>query len=162
MTYSEFRNQFTSVEAFRLAFGNLSFEDARALIDAEKSSPSIKACMITAWRESRRKVMLSDISVSLYENGELRVIFYEDDSDFDGNDFEYRYSLDANSAKLFVQMIPSVWADKKTDIEEWLIDNIHCDGIGGDLQEKWVQMGLHGRHVVWEDYPGGVYREDTF
>ena len=162
MTYSEFRNQFTSVEAFRLAYGKLSFEEARALIDAEQCPTSIKACMITKWREARRRLLLTNVAVRLYDNGELSIVFYEDDSEFDGNDFEYRYSLDADNANSFLQMIPHGWADKKTNIEEWLIENIHCDGLGGDLQEKWVQMGLHGIHVVWEDYPGGIYREENF
>lgn len=162
MTYSEFRNQFPSVDGFMYAYGQLSFEEARAMINAEKSSPSIKACMITKWREARRKVLLRDVSVRLSDSGEMSIVFYEDESEFDGNDFEYRYSLDARNGNAFLQMIPHVWADKKTNIEEWLVENVHCDRIGGDLQEKWVRMGLHGIRVVWEDYPGGIYREEKF
>ncbi len=99
---------------------------------------------------------------SLYDNGELSIIFYEDDSGFDGNDFEYRYSLYAGSTNAFLQMISHGRSDKKSNIEEWLTDNIHCDGSGIDLLEKWIEMGLHGNYVVWEDYPGGIYRAEEF
>ena len=48
MTYSEFRNQFPTVEQFRWAYGNLTEKKARALIDAEVCPTHIKACMYTA------------------------------------------------------------------------------------------------------------------
>ena len=162
MTYSEFREQFSSVESFIQAYGQLSFKEAKAMIDAEKSSPGMRACMITKWREARRKVILRNIDVRLPNNGGLNIVFYEFDSDFDGNDFQYKYSLDANNADNFLKMIPHNWSVLTTDIEEWLIENIQCDGIGSDLQQKWIQMGLHGKRVVSEDYPGGIYREEAF
>ena len=54
MTFSEFRKSFISYEDFMLAFGQLSNEEAHALINAEEASPSIKACMITAWQKARK------------------------------------------------------------------------------------------------------------
>ena len=162
MTYSEFRDQFSSAESFILAYGLLSFEEAKAMIDAENSPPDIKPCMITEWREARRKVILRNIDVSLSENGGLNIVFYEFDSEFDGNDFQYEYSLESNNTEMFLKMIPHSSDTPTTDIEEWLIENIECDGIGRDLQQKWIKMGLHGKRAVTEDYPGGIYREEVF
>ena len=162
MTFSEYRNQFPGVEEFRQAYGQLSFEQAKAMIAAEEASPSIKACMITTWREARRRTRLRNIGIHLQDSGELNIVFYEYDSDFDGNDFKYEYALDSNNAAAFLNMIPHSWTEPKTDIEEWLIENINCDGIGGDLKQKWVRMGLHGKYIVVEDYPGGIHREEKF
>ena len=162
MTYSEFRKQFLTVEGFMQAYGALSIDEAKALINEEKASPSIKAWMITKWREARRRVKLQNISVNMRNDGGLCIVFYKDNSEFDGNDFEYRYTLDSNNTKTFLTKLQEGWADKKTNIEEWLVKNVNCEGIGGDLQQKWIQMGLHGSHVVWEDYPGGIHREEEF
>ena len=162
MTYSEFREQFSSVESFIQAYGQLSFKEAKAMIDAEKSSPGMRACMITKWREARRKVILRNIDVRLPNNGGLNIVFYEFDSKFDGNDFLYKYSLDSSNADKFIKMLPHIYDELMADIEEWLIENIQCEGTGLDLQQKWIQMGLHGKRVVSEDYPGGIYREEAF
>ena len=59
-------------------------------------------------------------------------------------------------------MIPHPCSETKANIEEWLCENVQCSGFGSDLQQKWIQMGLHGSHVVSEDYPGGIYREEDF
>lgn len=162
MTYSEFRNQFSSTEGFMWAYGKLTLEEASALIEAEKTSTTAKACMMTTWREARRKVNLYTVSVRLQDDFSLTIVFYEDDSEFDGNDFEYRYYLDTDNAKAFISMIPHPWAEIKANIEEWLVENVQCHGFGSDLLQKWIQMGLHGKHVVFEDYPGGIYREEAF
>lgn len=162
MTYSEFREQFSCVESFIQAYGQLSFKEAKAMIDAEKSSPGMRACTITKWREARRKVILRNIDVRLPNNGGLNIVFYEFDSDFDGNDFQYKYSLDSSNADKFIKMLLHIYDELMADIEEWLIENIQCDGTGLDLQQKWIQMGLHGKRVVSEDYPGGIYREEAF
>ena len=162
MTYSEFRDQFPSDERFMEAYGLLSFEEAKAMIDAEYSSPDRKACMINKWHEARRKVILENIDVCLPKNGGLNIVFYEFDSDFDGNDFQYEYSLDSKNADMFLKMIPRTPEGPKTDVEEWLIENIQCDGIGSDLKQKWFQMELHGKRIVSEDYPGGIYRVEVF
>ncbi len=111
-------------------------------------------------REKEDKLLY--VRARLPEDGGLEIIFYEDESDFDGNDFEYRYSLDAENTDAFLKTLPHRSSDTKSDVEEWLIENINCKGIGYDLQEKWAEMGLHGRRVVWEDFPGGIYREETF
>ena len=162
MTYSEFRNQFSDTDSFMRAYGVLTYEEARALIDAENASTTIKACMITTWRQARRKVNLWNVSVNIYDGNRLTIVVYEDDSEFDGNDFEYRYSLDADNATAFMNMIPHPYSDMKTNIEEWLCENGLCKELGSDLQRKWLQMGLHGSHVVYEDYPGGIDREEAF
>ena len=162
MTYSEFRNQFASVDSFMREYGKLSIEEAHALIDAENTSTTIKACMITTWRQARRKVNLWNVSVNIYDDNRLTIVVYEDDSEFDGNDFEYRYSLDADNATAFMNMIPHPYSDMKTNIEDWLCENVYCDGLGSDLQQKWIRMGLHGCHTVLEDFPGGIYREEAF
>ncbi|MBR1895641.1 MAG: hypothetical protein IJ822_02540, partial [Pyramidobacter sp.] len=111
---------------------------------------------------ARRKVILRNIDVRLPNNGGLNIVFYEFDSDFDGNDFQYKYSLDSSNADKFIKMLPHIYDELMTDIEEWLIENIQCDGTGLDLQQKWIQMGLQGKRVVSEDYPGGIYREEAF
>lgn len=161
MTYSEFRNRFTSVEAFELAYGRLSMEEARALIDAEKCAPFIKACMITKWGQARREVLLANIKVAKCSDGALHVVFYEGGSEPGGNNFVYRCALDLNSTNAFLQMIPHRWDDEKTDIEEWLIENLYGSGSGGELKETWSLLGLHG-YAVWEDRPEGIYREEEF
>ena len=136
--------------------------EAKAMIDAEKSSPGIRACMITKWREARRKVILRNIDVRLPNNGGLNIVFYEFDSDFDGNDFQYKYSLDSSNPYKFIKMLPHISDELMADIEECLIGHIQCEGTGLDLQQKWIQMGLHGKRIVSEDYPGGIYREEAF
>ena len=60
MTYSEYRNQFKTVEEFRHAFGELTEEEARALISAENSSTMVKAAMMTTWRMSKKEVSDKD------------------------------------------------------------------------------------------------------
>ena len=52
MTYSEFRNQFSDTWRFRNAYGSLTYEEAKAMIDAETCPPGDKAAMIDAWREA--------------------------------------------------------------------------------------------------------------
>ena len=103
-----------------------------------------------------------NVHIYFLRDSGLKIVFYEYDSEFNGNDFEFSYSLDARNTTLFLDMIPHRWAEPKSDIEEWLVKNVRYDGFGGDLQEKWIQMGLHGTHVVREDYPGGIYRRETF
>lgn len=161
MTYSEYRNQFSDVESFWLAYGVLTIEEAKALIDAEVASPSIKAAMITSWYSARRKVKLRDVSIRKRDDG-LSIVFYEDDSDFDGNDFEYTYSLDTGNTEVFLENIPRSYRETQVNIEEWMVGNVRCDDYGWDLREKWIQMGLHGTRIVREDYPGGIYREEIF
>lgn len=56
MTYSEYRNQFKTVEEFRRAFGKLTKEEARALISAENASVSIKAAAFTTWQMAKKEV----------------------------------------------------------------------------------------------------------
>ena len=48
------------------------------------------------------RVLLTNVTVRLHDNGELSIVFYEDNSEFDGNNFEYRYSLDAGNANTFL------------------------------------------------------------
>ena len=162
MTYSEFRNQFSDILSFKNAYGSLTYEEAKALIDAEASPVHIKAAMIDFWREARRSVKLRNIGVSYSEGQGLEIIFYEYESEFSGNDFEYRYILDAENTGKFLKMIPHKWADPKINIQEWMIENIEYLGRGLELQRKWMDMGLHGKNVDWEDYPGGINRTIEF
>ena len=53
MTYSEFRDQFSTVEQFRWAYGKLTEEEANALITAEVCPTHIKAAMFPP--ESRQE-----------------------------------------------------------------------------------------------------------
>lgn len=162
MTYSEFRDQFSTVEQFRWAYGKLTEEEANALITAEVCPTHIKAAMFSTWKQARREVLLRNIRIRLKDDGSLTIIFYEYDSEFDGNDFEYIYSLDAENTGLFLKQIYSPWADNKINIEEWMVKNVNCNGFGSDLKEKWIQMGLHGTYTVFEDYPGGIHRKEEF
>ena len=106
--------------------------------------------------------MLRNVDVYFMENSSLSVVFHEYDSDYDGHDYEYWYSLNADNAAAFIDLIPHPCSETKADIVEWLCENVCCDGFGSDLQQKWVQMGLHGYHTVREDHPGGIYREEAF
>lgn len=162
MTYSDFKNQFSSAWSFMHAYGSLTYEEAKALVDAEICSPSIKASMIDSWRDARRNVKLRNIGVFYSDSRELEIIFNEYDSEFSENDFEYRYSLDADNADAFLNMIPHQWADPKINIQERLIENVDCRGRGLDLQRRWIEMGLHGTSVDWEDYPGGIHHKGVF
>ena len=164
MTYSEFRAQFSSVEDFMQAYGRLPEEEANALIDAEQAPNFIKACMITTWRQARRKAKLASITVRISENGELTVIFYVDKSEFDGdtNYFQYHYSIDADNTDAFLKTLPCHYEDSKTAVEEWLVNHINCEGISLDLRERWIQMGLHGKRIVHRDYAVGVSTEEKF
>ena len=157
MTYSEYKNQFSNSWSFMDAYGSLSYEEAKALAEAEMCSPSIQASIIDTWREARRTVKLRKIGVFYSEKRDLEITFFDDNSAFNGNDFEYRYSLDAGNTDVFLKMIPHQWADPRTNIKEWLIENVDCNGHGLDLQRKWIEMGLHGKSVDWEDYPGGIH-----
>ena len=103
-----------------------------------------------------------DIAVCLKGGGNLMIVFYEDESEFDGNDFEYQYSLNSENTAAFLKKIPHHSEEVKENIEVWMVENGLCDWFGYDLLQKWIQMGLHGSHVVWEDYPGGIYREEEF
>ena len=157
MTYSEYRNQFSNIRSFIRNYGELTLEEAEALIDADNCPPSIKPCLIDMWREARRLDKLRTIAVFYSEQGKLTITFYEYDSEFNGNDFEYSYSLDADNTAAFLKKIPKQWADPKTNIREWLVENVDCRGHGLDLQDKWIEMGLHGESVDFEDYPGGIH-----
>lgn len=53
ISFSEYRNQFKSEEEFKKAFEKLSEEEVHALIAAEPSGITIKACFMTAWRKSK-------------------------------------------------------------------------------------------------------------
>ena len=162
MHYLEFADQFSTEYEFMEALGNLSYEEAKTMIDEHRLPDRIKTARMEKWHRARKMVKLHGINVDLHADGSLRIVFYEDESEFDGNDFEYWYSLDAGNTALFLERVPSRYGDQKIEIEEWLLENIDCGGIGGDLQEKWMQMGLHGSHVVYEDYPGGIFRETFF
>ena len=105
---------------------------------------------------------LFGILICLMGTSIAQIIFYEYDSELNGNDFEYRYSLDADNADAFLNIIPHQWADPETNIQEWLIENVDCRGRGMDLQKKWIEMGLHGTWVDWEDYPGGIHHKGAF
>ena len=162
MTFSEYRKRFSDVKEFMRAFGSLSREEAVKMISAERCPNALKACMMSTWHQARREAKLWCVRVDLNDDGALLIVFYEDDSDFDGNDFEYIYRLDADNAAAFLKRIPRVCAGAKNNVEEWLIENVDCEGIGGDLLQAWVRMGLHGTRQTWEDYPAGIDRTETF
>lgn len=156
MTFTEYKNQFSDKWHFRQALGKLSYEEAKALIDAETCPPSDKDAMIETCRAEWRSEKLRNIGVSYSESRGLTITFNEYDSEFSGNDFEYRYILDAENTDRFLKMIPHEWEDPRINIQEWMIENIEYLGRGLELQKKWMEMGLHGKNVDWEDYPGGI------
>ena len=162
MTYTEYKKQFPADWRFMQALGALPFEEAKTMIDAEACSPDDKEAMIKTWREARRIVKFRNIGVFYSESRGLEITFNEYESEFSGNDFEYRYILDAENTDKFLKMIPHEWADPEMNIQEWMIDNIEYLGRGLELQEKWIEMGLHGTNIDWEDYPGGVNHKLDF
>ena len=56
MTYSEYRKQFATEKEFENAFGQLSYEEAFALIASDNAPTHVKACMIDTWRKANEKV----------------------------------------------------------------------------------------------------------
>ena len=103
-----------------------------------------------------KDILLQYVDVIITSEKGICITFYEFDSEWNGDDFEYYYNLDSENAELFLKQIPHVDEDEKTNIQEWLVNNVRCDGIGLDMLDKWIEMGLHGSERVWEDYPGGV------
>ena len=134
----------------------------KTLIKNDACPISVEPFLIDMWREARRIVKLHKIAVIYSEDRELEIIFNDHNSAFNGNDFEYSYSLDAENTEAFLKEIPHLWADQKTNIREWLVENVDCLGHGLDLQQKWIEMGLHGTSVDWEDYPGGIHHTFVF
>ncbi len=55
MTYKDFRDSFDTVEDFKRAFGNLSEEEAHALIASATAPTHITACMFTTWKEAKKE-----------------------------------------------------------------------------------------------------------
>lgn len=114
------------------------------------------------WKASGRLQIPGDVCVCLSDQERLTISFYEDNSVFNGNEFEYSYSLDAESTELFLKKIPHRNEDAKKDIGEWLEENINCGGLGHDLKEMWIWMGLHGSYLIKEDYPAGICTKQSF
>ena len=106
--------------------------------------------------EKERSGLLQNVRVIITPEKEIHITFYEDDSAWNGDDFEYQFHLDSENAELFLKQIPHIDEDEKTNIQEWLVNNVYCDGTGLDMLGRWIEMGLHGSERVWEDYPGGV------
>ena len=77
MTYTEYRNQFPDDWRFRNAYGELTYEEAKALIDAETAPAHVKAAMLDAWREARRNKKLWNVGVSISDKRELTVTFFD-------------------------------------------------------------------------------------
>ena len=94
-----------------------------------------------------------------YAEDTFRWRFYEDDSEFDGNDFEYTFYLDAeNAAKLRALM----FADGQyRSTEEWMQANVRDQKFGHGFEKYCIDHDIHGVREVYEDYPGGInyYRE---
>ena len=162
MTYSEYRNQFPTIQSFVQAYGALTIDEVEELIKNDGCPVSMKAFMIEVWHEARRIVKLRKIGVSYSESRNLAITYFDYDSEFNGNDFEYTYSLDADNANAFLNQIPRRWSDPTTNIKEWLVENVDFSDHGLNLQRKWIKMGLHGTSVDREDYPGGIYHTYNF
>ena len=162
MTYSEYRNQFPTIQSFVQAYGALTIDEVEELIKNDGCPVSMKAFMIDVWHEARRIVKLWKIGVSYSESRNLAITYFDYDSEFNGNDFEYTYSLDTDNADAFLNQIPRRWSDPTTNIKEWLVENVDFSDHGLDLQRKWIKMGLHGTSVDREDYPGGIYHTYNF
>ena len=56
MTFSEYRAQFDTPEAFKKAFGKLSEEEARRLINTMIGGTTAKACAMTTWRSASEEL----------------------------------------------------------------------------------------------------------
>lgn len=165
MRYSTFQRKYKTAEDFTKAYGALSCEEARALIDAEPTGYHIKACMFDCWRRARLEFLASKVRVSFSGDGLLSVVFFEDGSEFDANDFEHVYTLDAGSTAAFLkeaQRGNPVPRDNTKAVLEWIAENVSRPGTGEELQEKWIGRGLHGTRTVREDFPGGISRTEEF
>ncbi len=162
MNYYEFKKQFQGSEDFKRAYGALSYDEAKAIVAAGNYSDYTQESMLKEWKICHLDACLSNFDVHVHGGGEVIIKFYEFDSEFDGNDFEYTYYLNDINGKKLVSMIPKKWNDPVIDLKQWICDNINCEGTGYDLRSKWTEMGLHGIRTVHEDYPGGIHRVEEF
>ena len=53
MTYSEFKNQYSTREEAHAALMKLSEDEVRELISNEETSTTVKACMFQEWKSNR-------------------------------------------------------------------------------------------------------------
>ena len=86
--------------------------------------------------------------------------FYEDDSDFDGNDWEYHYMFDPeNSEKLKALMFSD---GKYKTMREWIEANFKDLERGSDFREFCQKNDIHGLEWVHEEYAGGCDHAKEF
>ena len=74
MTYSEYRNQFSTIQSFVQAYGSLTYDEVKALIKNDACPISIESFIIDMWHEARRIVRLYKIGVSYSENRNAMII----------------------------------------------------------------------------------------
>ena len=108
--------------------------------------------------DEKTKMLLDDPKYD--EEGVFKWTFYEDDSDFNGNDWEYHYWFDAeNAAKLKALILAD---DKYTSMGDWIRNNIKDQELGSDLRTFCEANGIHGLKWVHEEYAGGCDYADEF
>ena len=57
MTYSEYRNQFPTIQSFVQAYGALPYDEVKTLIKNDACPISVEPFLIDMWREARRIVV---------------------------------------------------------------------------------------------------------
>lgn len=93
-------------------------------------------------------------------DGRFAVIFYCDDSDFDGNDFSKSYIFEsADTALLAEKLDTEVDAEKlKAAIEKKFDRNMYDTGF-----EKFcIANGIHAEWTLKEDCPAGICETGSF
>ncbi len=90
----------------------------------------------------------------------LQWTFYEDDSDYNGDDFEYTYYFDEENSEKLRQLMFS--DGRYGSVREWMKANVRDQETGSDFQSFCIRNGIHGEREVYEDYPGGVHYTEDF
>ena len=95
-----------------------------------------------------------DIDKRYWEDGAFRWTFYEDDSEFNGDDFEYTFFFDPENYQKLKKIILS--DGRYSSTADWIRGEIHNQETGYDFMEFCKEHDIHGLRDVHEDYPAGV------
>ena len=95
-------------------------------------------------------------------NNGFHCTFYEDESEFDGNDFEYIFMFDIENAEKLRAAMSAGGTISYADMHQWIKDNIRDQETGSDFRFFCVEHDIHGIRWVHEDYPEGINYVDEF
>ena len=97
---------------------------------------------------------INEIDQRFFEEGTFHKSFYEDDSGFDGHDYEYTFYFDRENSELLKQII--LEDGRHDSISNWIKNEVSDQESGYDFMTFCKEHDIHGIRKVHEDYPGGV------